>query len=62
MNYFECTLSRGDIALLIDALLTLKFKCYYEEIELQGEGKSTAFVRHKIDLIEEQIQNLDSRL
>ena len=41
VKFLEYTLSTAEIQVILDSLLEMKFKLYFEEIELKGEGKST---------------------
>lgn len=59
---FELTLSRSEISTIIDSLINLKFELYFEEIELKGEGKPHSNVRHRYELVQALIDNLDSYL
>lgn len=64
MKWIELQLSRGDIALLIDSLLELKFRTYYLRIEAEGNGNRKMFEEctSKIKAIEQRIEYLDNML
>lgn len=62
MKFFDYTLSENDLLNVIDALLQMRNSLYYQEIELQGEGKSTYTVKRKIEKCTSMIDYFESKL
>lgn len=62
MKFFDYTLSKNDLLNVIDALLQMRNSLYYQEIELQGEGKSTYTIKSKIEKCTSMIDYFESKL